>query len=179
MSVLKLNQIQTANGVIMANLNSSGANIGFQLASSLAPTFSAYRTTSQSITTSTWTKVQLNAEDWDNTSCFDSSTNYRFTPLVAGYYQINGGAYIEASGTITRIIVGVYKNGTLWKFGNYMGPVTADNLRGVAVVSTMVYLNGSTDYVELYGYSTATSPLFAGDSTGQQVFMNGFLARSA
>ena len=177
MSVLKVNQIQTANGVIMANLNSSGANIGFQLASSLAPAFGAFKSSTQSITTGTWTKATLDTEEFDTNNNFSSS---RFTPTVAGYYQINGAIYGISSAALTRILIAIYKNGSQFKNGNYIAPITADSLRGQAVVSSLIYLNGSSDYVELYGYLTSSSaPSFEGDASGIQVYMNGFLARSA
>lgn len=165
----------TASGLVVTPDNSG--NIVLQYNGVAAPTFAAYRNGDQSISSSTWTKVQLNTEEWDTANCFDSTTNYRFTPTVAGYYQINGGFYAGASGTITRIIIGIYKNGSIYKLGNYMAPATADSLRGVAVVSSVVYFNGTTDYVELYGYITGTGPVFAGDSA--QVYMNGCLLRGA
>jgi len=174
MSVLKLNQIQTASGVIMANLNSSGANAGIQLASNLAPAFSAYGNTNQNISTGTWTKVQLNAENFDTANCFDSTTNYRFTPTVAGYYQINGSVYFNGTSTV-RGIAGLYKNGSIYQMGNYMA--SYNSTQGVALVISLVYFNGSTDYIELYGLIQATSPQFIGDQTA--LTMSGYLARSA
>lgn len=55
------------------------------------PAFSAYRGgPNQALTTGTYTKVQLNIEEFDTNNNFDSSTNYRFTPTVAGYYQFQG-----------------------------------------------------------------------------------------
>ena len=175
MSVLKVNQIQTANGVIMANLNSSGANAGIQLASNLAPAFSAYRSGSnQSISTGTWTKVQLNSEQFDTANCFDSTTNYRFTPTVAGYYQINGSLYFNGTSTV-RGIAALYKNGSIYQMGNYMG--SYNDTQGVALVISLIYFNGSTDYVELYGLIQATSPVFFEDMTAQT--LSGYLARSA
>lgn len=175
-----LNAIPATNGAVTSAYLLDGSVTQAKLGTSVAgngPSFGAYRSSDQSVTTNTWTKVQLNTEEWDTANCFDSTTNYRFTPTVAGYYQINGGFYAGASGTITRIIIGIYKNGSIYKLGNYMAPATADSLRGVAVVSSMVYFNGTTDYVELYGYITGTGPVFAGDSA--QVYMNGFLARAA
>ena len=53
------------------------------------PAFFAYRTSTQSVTAGVTTKVQLNGELFDTHGCFDSTTNYRFTPTVAGYYQFN------------------------------------------------------------------------------------------
>ena len=179
MSVLKLNQIQTASGVIMANLNSSGANIGFQLASSLAPAFSAYLTTTpSSVTTGTFTKIPFNAEFFDTNNNFDSTTNYRFTPTVAGYYQVNAGLYFSGSASVTRGIIAFYKNGSQYNLGTMMSPYTSTN-NGIAVTSCLIYCNGSTDYIEVYGRVDGTSPFFNGDSGGTQVNFNGFLARSA
>lgn len=50
------------------------------------PAFSAYRGTPQSVTTGQYTKIQINTEEFDTDNAFDSGTNYRFTPQVAGYY---------------------------------------------------------------------------------------------
>jgi hypothetical protein len=47
------------------------------------------------------------------------------------------------------MIVSIYKNGTEYARGNESQPSTA--LAGVTV-SGLVYCNGSTDYIEIYGY---------------------------
>jgi len=180
MSVIKVNQIQTANGVIMANLNSSGANIGFQLASTLAPAFSAYlSSSSQSVTNSTWTKVQLNAEQFDTNSNFDSTTNYRFTPTVAGYYQINLVISCSYAGTTQKNqIIAIYKNGTVHKYGYLQTDGTS--IYGAPSISAVIYMNGTSDYIEGYGYiSGGTSPIFVGDTNALNTYMSGALIRSA
>ena len=118
----------------------------------VAPAFSAYRTGLQSITSSTWTKVQLSSEEFDTNNNFDSTTNYRFTPTVAGYYQVNGSVK-TAGAAISFALVSVYKNGISYKEGCPQAyTATAQN---APIVSCLVYLNGSTDYIELYGYVTA------------------------
>jgi hypothetical protein len=141
------------------------------------PAFSAYRaTTPQSITTSTWTKVQLNAENFDTANCFDSTTNYRFTPNVAGYYQINAQIYCNyTSSAGIRIGLSIYKNGSGYAESTLTS--NSSSIYGVADNSTLVYLNGTTDYVELYGYIIATGPEFYFLSVNTQ--MSGFLARAA
>ena len=147
MSVIKVNQIQTANGVIMANLNSSGANIGFQLASTLAPAFSAYANASQSISATTYTKITFNAEEFDTANCFDSTTNYRFTPTVAGYYQVN--LVVGSNGNNSHWAI-IYKNGTGVKYG---APNSAAvNIGYGASISVLIYMNGTADYIEAYVY---------------------------
>jgi hypothetical protein len=141
------------------------------------PAFGVWRSGSQSISSSTWTKINFNTEEFDTANCFDSTTNYRFTPNVAGYYQMNAALYFNSSGSCTRGIVQLYKNGSAFKFGNYMPPITSDSLRGVAVLSTLVYANGTTDYFELYGFITATSPYF--EEGQNQTYWNGCFLRGA
>lgn len=138
------------------------------------PAFSAYRGGSnQSITASTNTKVQLNTEEFDTASAFDSTTNYRFTPQVAGYYQISG--HLEVDGTaITRCFCMIYKNGSVYKYGNDGVQTSAYK----SVVSSLVYLNGSTDYIELYGWANGTSPVFY-NANGTVCYLTGVLVRGA
>jgi hypothetical protein len=50
-------------------------------------------TTEQVIGDSSNTKVQYNSESYDNQNEFDSTTNYRFTAIKAGYYLIAASVY--------------------------------------------------------------------------------------
>jgi hypothetical protein len=115
------------------------------------PAFSAYASGTQSITTVSFTKIQINTELFDTNSNFDPTTNYRFTPTVAGYYQVNGAVLISigATGVVTASI---YKNGSLAAIGN---STASDSFNAYSAISTLLYLNGSTDYIELYGYHNA------------------------
>jgi len=124
---------------------------------SSGPAFYAYRaTTDQSITTATLTKVQLNAESFDTDNCFDSTTNYRFTPTKAGYYQINSTIYFVGT-TLTREIGSIYKNGSEYaRFNDFSITSNFSNSGG-----TLVYFNGTTDYVELFVYMAGTTLLVA------------------
>jgi hypothetical protein len=137
------------------------------------PAFSAYNTSAQSITTATPTKVTLDTEVFDTNNNFASS---RFTPTVAGYYQING--LIRVTGTaITGGIAEIYKNGSVYAYGQAfdgLGPSSAQ-----IGVSEIVYLNGSTDYVELWGYITATSPAFGYATPYINCRFSGALVRGA
>lgn len=130
------------------------------------PAFSALVVGTFSISAATWTKLQLNTEQFDTNSNFDSTTNFRFTPTVSGYYQLNGGNQQLFNGVN---YLAIYKNGSLtFQFG---GATTAPTL------SCLVYLNGSTDYIELYVYSASAVTSVAASSP--YVFMSGFLARAA
>ncbi len=114
-----------------------------------APAFSAYLGTNQTISANTWTKVQCNIEEFDTNSNYDNATNYRFTPTVAGYYQISGGLAMTAGST--TLIFAIYKNGSEFKRLQY-------STSGVSISGSYpIYFNGSTDYVEIYVYSNNTT----------------------
>jgi len=111
------------------------------------PAFSAYLSSNQSIGSGSLAKMQCNTEEFDTNNNYDNSTNYRFTPTVAGYYQVSGGAELRyTSGSLSSFIC-IYKNGSAFKFGsNTMNT----NVYQQVTVSALIYLNGSTDYVEMY-----------------------------
>jgi hypothetical protein len=135
---------------------------GTVMVSGNMPAFGAYLGSTQSISASTYTKVQFNTEEFDTASAYDNATNYRFTPLVAGYYQVN--AVVTGSGTaIGSILMYLYKNGSAYKRGSNAAPNNTAN--GADSGSYIVYLNGSTDYIEIYGYiSGGTGTAFNGSS---------------
>jgi hypothetical protein len=110
------------------------------------PTFSAYLGTNQSVSTGQ-TKIQLNTELWDTNSNYDNATNYRFTPTVVGYYQVNW--YANTTGSASLIQASVYLNGANIAAG--AEPTTGN----ASQVATLVYMNGSSDYIEFYLYTGA------------------------
>ena len=117
------------------------------------PAFSAYSNTTQSLTGFVYTKVALQAEEYDTANCFDSTTNYRFTPTIAGYYSVTAAVYL-VGGVSAQVSANIYKNGSNYKQGPFTPPATNDMGSNV---STLVYMNGSTDYIELYAYQTGGS----------------------
>ena len=154
-----------SNTVTQAMLSSGLAGTG--------PAFSAKLTSSQSVTSGVYTKVTLGIENFDTNSNFDNVTNYRFTPTVAGYYQFNASLYQASSGSANYVWPIIYKNGAAGIYGTSAG--AASGVDGVSTVAGLLYMNGSTDYVELYCYVTGTSPSI---DTTITVF-SGFLARTA
>jgi hypothetical protein len=145
-AVVGTTDTQTLTNKTLTAPTITGASI--TVAASAAPTFAAYQSSAQSITDSTFTKIQFQTEEWDTASAFDSTTNYRFTPLVAGYYQASGGASILQLINNTAMAVAIYKNGVLYKLGS-SGTSNA-GFYPKTNMSALVYLNGSTDYIELY-----------------------------
>ena len=64
------------------------AATGTMMVSGNMPAFSAYQSVGTTANNSTWTKIACNIEEFDTNSYYDNATNYRFTPLIAGYYQV-------------------------------------------------------------------------------------------
>lgn len=157
------------NGTTGVSLVQDGVVTQADLATGVAgtePAFIAYATTATSLTAGVFTKITFNVEEYDTNSNFASS---RFTPTVAGYYQISGGVGVAT--TPTSIYTVVYKNGSAYN-GQYTSATTLQ-----AGVSTLVYLNGSSDYVELYAVFGATQNTYVGDRS--QTYFQGAMVRAA
>jgi hypothetical protein len=153
------------------------AATGTVMVSGNMPAFSAYLSANQTpITSATFTKVQCNTEEFDTASAYDNATNYRFTPQVAGYYQVSGSINITST-TNSEVLCVIYKNGSAAKWGSYLSR-TATALDASSVVSALIYFNGSTDYVELYGYIGGSGTLqFVGSQA--RTFFQAAMVRSA
>ena len=134
------------------------------------PAFSAYRATNQSISSATWTKLAADTEEFDTNSNYDPTTNYRFTPTVAGYYQVSTAVGFNSG--VAAGYVGFYKNGSVWKVANFYQA----SGQGVGC-SAIVYLNGSTDYVEAYFYMSGAATTVAGGAPF--AWFQGAMVRSA
>lgn len=92
-------------------------------------------------------KVNLSTVDYNVGGGFDT-TNRRFKPNLAGYYQIyaQNAAQVNSGGSVSAMI---YKNGSLIANGTNNQPVASGVI--TAPTSSIVYLNGSSDFIELYG----------------------------
>jgi hypothetical protein len=166
-----VNSTYIAGGAALANIGAGGLTQTY-LATNVAgtgPAFSAYQSSAQTLATATNTKITLQTEEFDTNSNFDSTTNYRFTPTVAGYYQVNGR--IEVASATTEVITFIYKNGSKYKSGS---DVAANAV--ASVVSALVFLNGTTDYIEFYGYVGIGQNLSA---TITNTFFQASMVRSA
>ena len=175
----------SASGLVMTSdlsgtlsLQSNGVAVtvpavaGTMMVSGNMPAFSAYLSANQSVTTGVQTKVLFDVEVFDTNNNFASS---RFTPTVAGYYQINGMIRCNSGSTNSIGSASIYKNGSAYATATLSITSISTN---PSIISDIVYLNGSTDYVEIYGLVTsATTPIFEGGSTFTR--FSGCLIRAA
>ena len=120
------------------------------------PKFLAYMSGNQSIATSTMVKVAFDTETFDTNSSYDNATNYRFTPTVAGKYLVGGHVYWANTAGAAGVSVFVRKNGADYaRLDQKAGSATISIMGG----STLVDLNGSTDYLEFFVYQDSGGSL--------------------
>jgi hypothetical protein len=161
--------LQLASGT--GNLVTVPSVTGTAMVSSNMPAFSAYHSTSQTLTVDTLNKILFNTELFDTNNNFSSS---RFTPTVAGYYQCSCGIRAD-NNPIGALHVQIRINNT--------SPVAQGSFTNTGLASFMtscsglVYLNGSTDFVEVYCY-TGTSGTSALAGVGLTYFQ-GAMVRAA
>lgn len=147
------------------------SNMGTGVAGT-GPAFSARPSVNQTISSGVATKVTLDVEGFDTNSCFSAS---RFTPNVAGYYLLTYNLMSEASTNVSRVIITPYKNGVITDaiqdFANCYPYTVPFKTNG----SQLMYMNGTTDYVEFYCYIFAATAVINYGNT----FMTGFMVRGA
>jgi hypothetical protein len=129
------------------------------------PAFRGFANSTTAISNDAFIKVNLLGESFDTGSYFSSS---RFTPLVAGFYLIQGAVDFETN--VTSMFAAIYFNGSIRSLGS-------SGFRS-SQVSDLIYMNGTTDYVELYAYQfSGSSKNLISNSIG--TYLCGHLARSA
>lgn len=158
-----------ANSITQAKLANGIAATG--------PAFSVYRNAAQTVPHNAYTRVNFEIEEFDTANCYDNSTNFRFTPNVAGYYQISLHLSMTLTGTnASTFIAAIGKNGGIIA-QNYSTYINVNNTYS-AHTTKLVYMNGTTDYIDGQAYhnqgadrSLQTNQTFC--------YMSGFLARAA
>lgn len=137
----------------------------------LGPTFSAYPSATQLVNNATFTKMVFDMEEWDTNNAFDNTTNYRFQPNVAGYYQVS--ACVTGSGVTTGSTnVFLYKNGSVSRtISNVSNAPAYPAVAG----SALMYFNGTTDYAEVYVYQTTGTGNFMYNGAAYTFFQAHFV----
>jgi len=163
------------NGQVLTADSAQTLGIKWATAATEGPAFSAYASADQTISTSTNVKVNLNAEEFDTSSYFDSTTNYRYTPLVAGYYLFTWSALILSIADQQEMFSMLWKNGGEFKRNPQIRASGSSSLAGGG--SALVAMNGSTDFVELYvRHSHGSDRTLSG--TSARTYLAGFRVRS-
>lgn len=160
----------TSSGLVVTPDNSG--NVLLQYNGQSAPAFSAYSSNTSSLTNGAYTKVLYDTELFDTNNNFASS---RFTPTVAGYYQLSGAVAFDGPVT-SEVVLVLYKNGAA--FHNFYDATISSNAYCFSG-SCLVYANGSTDYFEIYCYQNSSRNAYGQAGATRYTWFNGCLLRGA
>jgi len=114
------------------------------------PAFEAVLSSDQAVSDNTLTKVAFNSETFDTDGKYDNSTNYRFTPTIAGKYfvysQING--YSGGDSDLVTITLQIRKNGSVTRFSFVETSSNPTKTHTLNCSATVVL--DDNDYVEIF-----------------------------
>ena len=171
MSEIQANKLSPASGTALqvgdsgdtitipsgATITNSGTATGFGGANT--PSFEATLSSDQDIGDSVNTKIQFNTEQFDTDNAYDNSSNYRFTPQTSGKYFVytmcvgftTAGGYTDLAYMSPQI----YKNGS--RIAHAIFDLGSRQRQVSPFISTIVDMNGSSDYLEVYCEINANS----------------------
>jgi hypothetical protein len=113
--------------------------------------------TDQSVSATTDTVVQY-VDDLDPNNWWDSA-NYRFQPTINGYYLINATVWLTtaSTGSTGQTNLQIRTNGSTQKAIVQQPVNTTAGSGNSLAISKILQLNGSTDYVQITFYTSATA----------------------
>jgi len=156
--------INVPAGVTIAN---AGTATGFGGANT--PQFYAELSANQSVSSGSWTKINFNTEKIDTDGKYDNSSNYRFTPTVAGNYYVFGQVAFDELAADKVAYAAIYFNGSHanGNSGTYTSSILTTATPKVGIMLTF----DTDDYVEFYAYHNHGSSRNAiGNSTTESYF---------
>ena len=184
MSKIEVNQIDTISGsstllvgpsaatkltfsstlTVDFNVNSPGVTLGADMKNT--PAFEANRATDLTLTNNTTQKMTFDTKIFDTDNCYDATTNYRFTPTVAGKYFVYSYINFVNNGVASSVglmFLEIYKNGS--RYRAVLPNMNANNVQGGSpYIGTIVDMNGTTDYLEIYVRPYTTSGTIISDN---------------
>jgi hypothetical protein len=159
--------------VSLINAASTGGS-GTVMVSGNMPTFSAYQNTNQSYSSGVVALVNFQEKNWDTAGAFNNTAStvtlnglsvpaYAFCPNVAGYYQVN--LMVRTNNSNAEAQSNIYKNGSAWCAGSAIN-ITSGTQSGTGS-SSIVYLNGTSDYIQGYVYTGSAGTGSSGNQSTQ------------
>lgn len=117
----------------------------------------AYRNAAYSFAASKYTAVVFDTISFDPFNIVSTVTG-NITPPLPGYYQVSAAVAGESSAfpfMTAYFAASLYKNGGEATRGNQL--YLSASIYFVSNVSDLIYFNGTTDYLQLYVYSSVNS----------------------
>ena len=184
MSKILVDTIDTRSGTTTLTLGSSNAGTialgsGDVQSNMLYPAFHATKSSSTNISSATNTKIEFNSELFDTDSKYDNSTNYRFTPTVAGKYLVYG--QVNASNSNGEEYqygaILLYKNGSeLARNAIDFNNNSAGKGNQIIQAISMIVDFDTDDYVEMYVRAVVGSgtPSIHGESSASPTYFGAY-----
>ena len=151
-------------------INNNGTQTGF--GGTNTPAFLANLSSNFNLTDQSAVKVQFNNEIFDIGSCYDPSSNFRFTVPSGegGKYFVYAQLVVNASGSVVhRSDVKIYKNGS--EFTSSVGFDSNNTQYSVWCSWSGVIVLNASDYLEVYNYNDVSSGTpVARSSSMQSIF---------
>ena len=171
---MTIDKIQSESINLADNFAFTGTVTG--ASSPMTPAFQARNGSDQDIGyTGNFVKITCNTTVFDTNSKYDNSSNYRFTPTVAGKYFCYANMIFESTSTanngdnLIRLYTAIYKNGSGAAYAQYNKGTQTDGAKQRSIQVMSVLDLDDDDYIELYAMADngiAGSTRVAADASG-------------
>lgn len=119
--------------------------------------FHAYRTTSQTIPATVFTKIEFDNEEYDTHGEYDHVTNYRFTATKAGKYLVTAICGLDNMSDGKAVTLVVKRNGVNWAGARRLVTSTTGAAGGLCFSGSGIMNLAANDYIEVFLYHTDTA----------------------
>ena len=169
-SKLKVNIIADSGDNAIMTSDGSGTLTLNNAALKNTPAFFARLSSNQSISSDTSTKIQVDTEIFDSDNKYDNSTNYRFTPTIAGKYFVFAGVRFDNQISQATMRAELSFNGSIIG-SNFLAANDSSTNKDYTIEVSCIQIFDSNDYIELFAQSDASgSQTINGDSTNKTYF---------
>ena len=166
---MQISNAPTNGYFLSAQSGNTGGLTWASAGGNMKPAFFAFLSSDQNTSNAGNVKVACNTEVIDTDSKYDNSSNYRFTPTVAGNYMVFMNLYIASgSGALQHGTIKLYKNGSELSFSRTSH--RSNHGEAVALSWSGIVPLDSDDYIEMYGQ---------GEGGGQASYFKGGSAQQA
>ena len=151
------------------SFNGSGANLtGIPIT---PPLFRAIRSDYQVLSNNTDTVIEFNNDSSSasfDTNNFFNTSNYRFTPTIAGYYQLTAQLEFSLNNQNNLFGLMIFKNGSEYLRIRRWNDGSNSNVN--INITGIVPFNGSSDYAQVYGWQNSGGNITVFQGSGRSYF---------
>ena len=135
------------------------------------PTFNAYCSGGTALSNASYTKVSFSTTNFNPDSAWSTANNQVYFPIT-GYVQFNCNLVYTSTGSISQVVLALYKNGAALTYFTSYATQVANSIG----LSTIEYATPS-DYFEIFCYVSGSGTLAV--QAGQQSRFSAAMIRRA